>query len=202
MAAGTKRAARRGRVLTAATEVFAARGYHAATMNEIAQAAGWTKPYLYRYFPGKLDMYLEVLQLYIDTLTTSVERALRAPPDNQHRVCAAVQAYFDFVDHETQGFRLIFDSDVPSEPAVQLRVGRANDACVGAVADVIARDSGSNPGQARLLAAGLVGAAQFAARYWLDTGRAIPKSDAVAAVITLCWGGLSHIPRASSSFNL
>ncbi len=171
------------------------RGYHAATMNEIAQHAGWTKPVLYQHFSGKLGLYLEVLQLYIDTLTSSVERVLSSSVDNRYRVCAAVQAYFDFVDHETQGFRLVFDSDVPSEPAVQLRVAQANDACVGAVANAITHDSGSNPEHARLLAVGLVGAAEFSARYWLETGRAVPKQDAVAAVIALCWGGLSSIPR-------
>lgn len=198
LAVQTRRAVRRRRVLTAATEVFVAHGYHEATMKEIAQHAAWSKPMLYEQFSGKLELYLAVLQNHIDKLTGSVERALRSTTVNHYRVRAAVQAYFDFVDHEAQGFRLVFDCPVPSEPSVQWRVGRATDAIVDAVSEVVACDSGLNPHSARLLAVGLVGASQSAARYWLDTGRAVPKPDAVAAVIALCWGGLSQIPLHSA----
>lgn len=197
MAARAKRALRRRHLVEAATEVFVARGFHTATMNEIAQRAGWSKPVLYSEFSGKLDLYLEVLQHHVDALTGGVELALRSTTVNRDRVRAAVEAYFDFVDHETQGFRLVFDSDVPNEPSVQWRVGRAIDVCVAAVSDVVAHDAGMNPYRARLLAAGVVGASQTAARYWLHTGRAVPKADAVAGVITLCWGGLSRVPLQS-----
>lgn len=198
LAIHAKRAIRRRRILTAATEVFVSRGYHEATMAEIARNAEWSKPMLYQQFSGKLELYLAVLQDHIDDLTSNVERALRSTAVNHYRVRAAVQAYFDFVDHETQGFRLVFDCPVPSEPSVQWRVGRATDAIVNAVSEVVASDSGLNPHSARLLAVGLVGASQSAAQYWLGTGRIIPKPDAVAAVITLCWGGLSEVPLHSA----
>ncbi|WP_431969369.1 TetR/AcrR family transcriptional regulator [Nocardia sp. bgisy134] len=185
---------RRRYALAAATEVFVSRGYHATTMDEIAQRAGYTKPILYKQFSGKLDLYLAVLQDHIDTLTESLRQALASTSINKQRVRAAVQTYFDFVDHETHGFRLVFEFSAASEPSVQLRIGRATDACVDTVCEAVTHDSGLNPQQARLLAAGLVGASQVAAQYWLDTGRAIPKSDAIDAVIRLCWGGLSQVP--------
>ncbi|MFI7669567.1 hypothetical protein [Nocardia sp. NPDC049526] len=50
-----------------------------------------------------------------------------------------------------------------------------------------------NRHQARLFAVGLVGASQLAAQYWLDTGRSVPKTDAIATVVALCWGGLSQV---------
>ncbi|MGV9817186.1 TetR/AcrR family transcriptional regulator [Nocardia xishanensis] len=185
---------RRRYALAAATEVFVSHGYHATTMDEIAQRAGYTKPILYKQFSGKLDLYLAVLLDHIETLTESLRQALASTTINKQRVRAAVQTYFDFVDHETQGFRLVFESSATSEPAVQWHIGRATDACVDAVSEVVTQDSALNPQQARLLAAGLVGASQVAALYWLDTGRAIPKSDAIEAVIQLCWGGLSQVP--------
>ncbi|MFE3077482.1 TetR/AcrR family transcriptional regulator [Nocardia tengchongensis] len=187
-------ALRRRRTLAAATEVFASQGYHLATMAEIAHRTGWSKPILYKQFSGKLELYLAVLQEHIDALTRSVQHALHSTKSNRGRVYAAVQAYFDFVDHETQGFRLIFDSDVTSEPAVQWRVGRAIDDSVNAITDTIANDAMLNLSQARLLAAGLVGASQFGAKYWLDTGCQVPKAEAVAAIATLCWGGLASVP--------
>ncbi|MEU6185868.1 TetR/AcrR family transcriptional regulator [Nocardia sp. NPDC047038] len=183
----------RHQALTAATTIFVTRGYHAATMDEIAQCAGYSKPVLYNQFSGKLELYLAVLQNYIDTLVNSVQQALRAT-GNRNRVSAAVYAYFDFVDDETQGYRLVFDADGSAEPSVQWRVARAVDTCVDAIADVIAHDTELDFHRARLFAASLVGASQFAARYWLTRGRSQPKADAAAAVINLCWGGLAQIP--------
>lgn len=189
-----RRALRKQHVLTAATQVFVSRGFHAATMDEIAHVAGCSKPILYRQFSGKLELYLAVLQEHIDSLTHAVERALDSTAANRDRVHAAVAAYFDFVDHETQGFRLVFDTTLTNEPAVQWRVERASDACVNAVTTAVTKDGALDPAQAHLLASGLVGASQFAARYWLDTGRRIPKDEAVAAIAALCWGGLARIP--------
>ncbi|MEV0341878.1 TetR/AcrR family transcriptional regulator [Nocardia sp. NPDC050713] len=185
---------RRRRALAAATEVFAARGYHAATMDQIAQHAGYSKPMLYEHFSTKLDLYLAVLCGPIDILVESVRRALSSPVSNRERVHGAGKAYFDFVDQDIQRFRLVFDSDATSEPSVQWRVGRGTDACVEAVAQLVADESALGAQRARVLAAGLVGASRLAAQYWLETGRVIPKPDAVEAVVTLCWGGLSRVP--------
>ncbi|MEU2257757.1 helix-turn-helix domain-containing protein [Nocardia xishanensis] len=194
-----RRDLRRRRVLAAATEVFAARGYHAAKMDQIAERAGYPKPALYEHFATKLDLYLAVLCDPINVLVESVRQALRSPVSNRERVHGAVEAYFDFVDQDIERFRLVFDSDAASEPSVQWRVGRGTDACVEAVAQLVADDSGLDARQARLLAAGLVGASRFAAQYWFETGRVITKSDAVEAVVALCWGGLCRVPLDRNS---
>jgi len=51
---------RRAILLSAALEVFTVSGYHAASMDEIADRAGVSKPVLYQHFPSKLDLYLAV----------------------------------------------------------------------------------------------------------------------------------------------
>ena len=55
------RPARRLQLLGAARDVFVAQGYHAAAMDEIAERAGVSKPVLYQHFPGKLELYLALL---------------------------------------------------------------------------------------------------------------------------------------------
>ena len=55
------RPARRLQLLGAARDVFVANGYHAAAMDEIAERAGVSKPVLYQHFPGKLELYLALL---------------------------------------------------------------------------------------------------------------------------------------------
>ncbi|ABG98136.1 transcriptional regulator, TetR family protein [Rhodococcus jostii RHA1] len=188
------RDARRLQLLAAASEVFVTRGYHAAGMDEIAECAGVSKPVLYQHFPGKLELYVAVLQSYVDSLISGVRQALRSTTDNKQRVRAAVQAFFDFVDNDSQGFRLVFESDLMGEPQVQSRVEQATEACVDAVFDLVSHDSGLDPYRARILAVGLVGASQFTARYWLEASRPIPKEEAVDTTVTLAWGGLSRVP--------
>src|SRR4030088_44574 len=94
------RTARRAQLLAAAQDVFAANGYHAAAMDEIAERAGVSKPVLYQHFPGKLELYMALLQTHADELITRVAGAMESTTDNKLRVQAAVGAYFDFVDSE------------------------------------------------------------------------------------------------------
>src|SRR6266496_5663279 len=70
------RPARRRQLLGAAQEVFVAQGYHAAAMDEIAERAGVSKPVLYQHFPGKLDLYLALLDESVGALTGTIRNAL------------------------------------------------------------------------------------------------------------------------------
>ncbi len=188
------RTARRAQLIAAARDVFVARGYHAAGMDEIAERAGVSKPVLYQHFPGKLDLYLDLLHTYVDDLVRSVRVALASTPDNKLRVRAAVAAYFDFIDDAGQGYRLVFESDLLGEPSVQERVDRALQACIEAVAEAVITDSGLDLPRARMFAVGLVGASQVSARYWLDNDRPVPKHEAVAITSSLAWRGIAHLP--------
>ncbi|MVU80743.1 TetR family transcriptional regulator [Nocardia sp. ET3-3] len=193
-AARVARAARRTQLLGMASEIFVLRGYHAASMDEIAGRAGVSKPVLYQHFSGKLELYLAVLYSHTDALVSEVVRALGSIEGNRQRVRAAVQAYFDFVDDASQGFRLVFESDVVNEPSVQGMVDRATAACVEAVFDAVAKDSQLDPFRARVFAVGLVGVSQVTARYWLDSNRPVSKYEAVEATVALCWDGLAGVP--------
>src|SRR5438874_5197921 len=95
------RSARRKQLLAAAQQVFVAQGYHAAAMDDIAERAGVSKPVLYQHFPGKLELYLALLDTHCDAIIAKVRSAMLATGDNKERVKGAVQAYFDFVDHES-----------------------------------------------------------------------------------------------------
>jgi AcrR family transcriptional regulator len=185
---------RRAQLLDAAREVFVASGFHAAAMDDIAEAAGVSKPVLYQHFPGKLELYLALLDESSDALVAAVETALASTADNKLRVQATVQAYFDFVDDPGGAFRLIFESDLTNEVAVRERVDRTNDACARLVSRVIAEDTGLTPGEAMMLAAGLTGLAQTSARHWLREDSPIARDDAARLVSTLGWRGISRIP--------
>ena len=188
------RSARRKQLLAAAQQIFVAQGYHAAAMDEIAERAGVSKPVLYQHFPGKLELYLALLDTHCDAIIAKVRDAMLATPDNKERVKGAVRAYFDFVDHESEAFRLVFESDLRNDPQVRERVERVEQGCIEAVTDTIISDTGVNQAAAALLASGLVGAAGQSAQYWLATGRQTPKGDAEALVAALVWRGIATFP--------
>ncbi len=193
------RRARRTQLLGAALEVFSAQGYHAAAMDEIAERAGVSKPVLYQHFPGKLDLYLALLDLSAEKIVKAVESALESTTDNKHRVAATVSAFYAYVASAEGAYRLVFESDLTNEPRVRERVDRVNAECARKIAIVIQEDTGLPDQQARLLAMSLVGMAQVSARYWLDEDSTVPLNDAAALVAGLAWRGIRGYPRAEEA---
>jgi AcrR family transcriptional regulator len=192
------RSARRSQLLGAALEVFVAQGYHAAAMDDIAERAGVSKPVLYQHFPGKLDLYLALLDQHAEAMVAAVRDALASTTDNKARVAATIAAYFRFVDEDGGAFRLVFESDLTSQQAVRDRVEGVTRQCADAISEVIREDAGLPESEATLLAVGLVGMAQVAARYWLSTDGSIPREAAAALMASLSWRGLGAFPRASA----
>ncbi len=191
------RVARRAQLLGAAQEVFVAQGYHSAAMDDIAERAGVSKPVLYQHFPGKLDLYLALLDQHAEALVAAVRGALASTTDNKQRVLATMRAYFHYVDGEGEAFRLVFESDLTSEEAVRDRVDRATHECALAISEVIAEDAGLSQAEAMLLAVGLSGMAQVSARWWLSKEGSIPRDAAAQLLAALAWRGIRGFPRAN-----
>src|SRR3954466_14879316 len=189
------RSARRKQLLAAAQEVFVANGYHAAALDDIAERAGVSKPVLYQHFPGKLELYLALLDQHVEVLGEQVRKALHATDDNRQRVDGCIAAYFDFVADPGGAFRLVFESDLRNEPAVRERVERSLQISIDALADTIARDTGLDRAEAELLSCGLAGLAEVSARWWLASEGRVPKDRAVSLLAALAWRGISGYPR-------
>ena len=185
---------RRAQVLSAAREVFVAQGYHTAAMDDIAERAGVSKPVLYQHFPGKLDLYVALLDEGIAVLLDTLRSALEATTDNKQRVRGAIAAYFAFVDDPDGAYRLVFESDLTNEPAVRYRVEAADDACSLMLGRVISEDTGLSAAQAELLASGLLGMAQIAARRWLREEPRMARDAAVDLIAGLGWRGIGGFP--------
>ncbi|HWL35203.1 MAG TPA: TetR/AcrR family transcriptional regulator [Frankiaceae bacterium] len=189
------RNARRAQLLDAALDVFVAQGFHAASMDDIADHAGISKPVLYQHFPSKLDLYLALLDAQVEDLVGRIRATLDATTDNRERVRGAITTYFDFVESKGAAYRLVFESDLRNEPTVRDRIETALDSCVEAIADTIAKDTGVGAAEARMLSVGLTGLAEVSARWWLASGDTVPKERAVELLVSLAWRGLSRGPR-------
>ena len=163
-------------------------------MDDIAERAGVSKPVLYQHFPGKLELYLALLDTHCEALVGHVRNAMAATSDNKERVSGAMRAYFEFVDHESEAFRLVFESDLRNEPAVRERVDRVERSCIDSITETIMGDTGVQRPFAELLAAGLVGAAVTSAQFWLASGRMVPKDAAEQLMAALAWRGIASFP--------
>jgi len=167
-------------------------------MDDIAASAGVSKPVLYQHFPGKLELYLALLDAGVEQMVAAVERGLASTTDNEERVVATIAAYFAFVADPDSTFRLVFESDLRTEPSVRQRIDQVTEHCTHAVADVIAGETGLDREPARLLAAGLTGAAQVSAKWWLTQDGEVPRDAAELLVASLAWRGISGFPRSDT----
>ena len=192
------RSERRAQLLDAAQAVFVQSGYHAAAMDEIADRAGVSKPVLYQHFPGKLDLYLALLDKHCDTLESLVRAALEVGGDNEVRVERTVAAYFQFVTSASAAFRMVFESDLTSVPQVRARLDAVEMNCAEALAEVIAEDTGADDERALLLGSALAGMAQVAARHWLAQGGDVPEAEAARMISSLAWRGLGSFPKVEA----
>jgi AcrR family transcriptional regulator len=186
---------RRAHLLAAAQEVFVAKGYHSAGMDEIARMAGVSKPVLYQHFPSKRDLYIELLDLNLSTLTDLLLAALSSTKDNKERVQAAMHAFYRFIDSDNRAHRLVFESGLLNDPGVNARLEAFNKAFAGALARTISEDTKLPLIEAELLARGLAGMAHVSALYWLETKGNLDMNTASDLIYRLAWHGISRFPK-------
>ena len=171
------RSQRREQLLGHARRVFAANGYHNASMDDIAERAGVSKPVLYQHFPGKLELYLVLLDEAVDQVRDLVLRH------------ATVEAYFGFISAPDSAFRLVFESDLTNEPEPARRVAALHADCAQAVALRLREVTRMDQAQSQLAAIGLVGLAQVSARAWF-TSATLTREQAVDLISTFALRGL------------
>lgn len=182
---------RRAQILEVAQELFARHGYHHVSMDDIADRAEVSKPVLYRHFPSKLDLYLDVVDHRAEALVTAIDGALAADPTGGRAVVrAVVRAYVEFVEEAGDSFSLLFESDVTRDAEVRRRVQRVATEAAEAVCRGLRELADLTPEHARLLSTALVGMARIAAaaRYRAGT---VAVEDAVDLITDLAWGGVA-----------
>lgn len=191
------REARRRQLLTAAHQVFVARGFHGASMDEIAEVAEVSKPVLYQHFPGKRELYIALLDEHMDEFSTLLAEAIASTSDNKLRVEATIVAYYEFISRDSQAFRLIFESDLLNDEEISDRIEAFNAKFARSIAQVISDDTTLPSAQALLMGRALAGMAQVSARYWVDMADEVPLKEASELVARLAWRGIGRFPKES-----
>ncbi|MEA2128139.1 MAG: hypothetical protein QOJ85_1030 [Solirubrobacteraceae bacterium] len=109
---------RRATIERAAERLFADRGYAATRIEDIVEAAGVTKPILYRHFASKKALHLALLEHHRDALAAAALNEYVAGGDLEERLPPMLDAWFAYVEQHPYARRLLF-ADTTGDPEVQ-----------------------------------------------------------------------------------
>jgi AcrR family transcriptional regulator len=195
---------RREAILDAALEVFARRGFHGSSIDEIAQAAGVSKALIYEHFPSKRDLHVSLLERHTQEIFERLAEAAATSDPGEVRLRAGVDAFLEFVERRADAFRMLFRDAV--EPEVVEIVAGVQRQAAAAVAGLIAtepRAKAESPERDRqaieMIGQQLTGAVQSLAIWWGDHPE-VPREVLVDSVMNFAWIGLERL-RAGDRFS-
>ena len=209
MAAPTRRRLtaeeRRTEILDAALSAFSRKGYHAASIDDIAGEAGVSKALIYEHFASKQELYADLIARNARELTQRVAAALVGVELELGvgRLATGLEAFFAFVEERGDAWRMLFREVTDLETAAV--VGRMIEQVTVEVTGLIALDPGarglgeSDDDAAReqgiqMLAQMLVGSVQSLANWWADH-QEVPRRRIVEMTMDFAWLGLERLSR-------
>ena len=183
---------RRRQLLDVACTEFAERGFYATSMDDLAAAAGITKPVFYQHFPSKRALFVAVLQDVGGRLLTVLTEATSSAQTGRDRVAEGFAAYFRFVADDRAAFRLLFGASARNDAEFADVVDDVLAAAADAVGTFI-KVPGSDAHRL-VLAHALVGMAEGISRHALTDPDGPHNPDELAHwVAELAWFGLRGV---------
>lgn len=171
------RAQREQQMLDVAARVFARRGFHAASMDEIARQCEVTKPMLYAYFRSKEGLYLATVDRAGRYLVGEIGKLL-VEPDALARLRRGTEIALRFIDRDRHGWAVLFAEGLADGPVAR-HVALYRSQIVDAAALTLA--GGAEPAavaRAQPYAVAMLGAGEALARWWLGQPR-LPLDEVI-----------------------
>ena len=195
------RAERRARILDAAARAFVEEGYDRASMGQIADLAGITKPVIYHHFASKRDLYIALIEFYRGELLAFMgKRAVNAPSPGG-RLAAGLDAFLEFVETHQRAWRILFRDPPPSDEAIVEAHLRVQDrARAGIVTLMAAADTAAHPADPtgdelvieREMAAEVIKAAADGLASWWYEHSEVPREHLVYVLMNVLWIGFDR----------
>ena len=193
---------RRAAILEAALAVFAQRGYHASSIDDIAREGGISKALIYEHFTSKQDLYAELLEQHAGELFSALAEAIsEAGRSASARLAVGFDAFYGFVEEHRVAWRMLFRE--ATDPEAVAVLDRITAEVTAFVAGVIREDPGSRRSaddEARrehgvqVMAQLLVGAVQSLANWWAEH-QELPRELIVEMTMDFAWLGLQRLTR-------
>jgi AcrR family transcriptional regulator len=185
--------ARREQLLDVALEVFARSGYHDTSMNDVAEAAGVTKPVLYQHFESKRELFQALLDAVGTRMVSAITAGTAGAKDGRTLTELGFRSYFRWVAEDHDAFMLLYGGASRRDQEFSRAVRRVTNGMVQAVAPLINVDIDD---EHRLtLAHALVGLAEGASRRLVERGEDFDPDVIARQVSDLAWAGLRAVHR-------
>ncbi|MEW2377023.1 TetR/AcrR family transcriptional regulator [Micromonospora sp. DT178] len=203
------RAVREQQMLDAAVKVFSRRGFHAASMDEIAEDAGISKPMVYAYLGTKEELFVACLHREGTRMMQAIAGAAAPELPADERLWRGLRAFFGFVGAHRDGWAVLYRQARGEQPfAGELAGMRARLVeVVAGMLDHALRAEGREVGETDLevVAYALVGATESLADWLADHPEADPEKTATR-MMNVAWLGAGQLlhgvtwhPRATPS---
>lgn len=164
---------RRQQLIGVALELFSHRSPDEVSIDEIAAAAGISRPLVYHYFPGKQSLYEAALRRAADELAERFQEPREGPLGA--RLLRVMGRFFDFVDEHGPGFFALMRG---GPAAGSSRTNAMIDEVRQAAYEQILAHLGVEkpPARLELVVRSWVSLAESTALIWLD-GRKVPRAE-------------------------
>ena len=186
-------AERREQLLAVALDVFAREGYHQTSMNDVAEAAGITKPVLYQHFESKRELYLALIEDAGARMLEVISTPEIAQSNGRRRTELGFRAYFQWVYDDHDAFQLLFGGGSRRDPEFSEAAGKFQSQVADVIEPLITADI--DPEHRRTLAHALVGLAEGVSRRLLRLGGEFDPDLIARQVSDLAWAGLRAAQR-------
>lgn len=195
--------ARREVIEQAALEVFAERGYHGASVDEIARRSGVTPPVVYDHFESKLDLHKRLLERTRDELLEMWRDQLAGDEPAEERIPRALDAWASYVQGHPYAPRMFFH-ETTGHPEIQAIHAEVQAQARVALGAILGREpgaekvAGSADEEALEMAAEVMRAGLTGLAIWWNEHPDVPRERIVATAINAIWIGFERVRRGET----
>ena len=182
---------RREQIVDVAISAFARHGYHGTSMNDVADAAGVTKPVLYQHFRSKQALYLALIDEVGHRMITRIAKATAGAAGGKAQTEQGFSAYFEWVADDHDAFLLLFSTQANRDDTATQAIKAITSQAASAIAPLITVELDHE--ERRTLAHGLVGLAEGVSRRLVERGDEFDPVALGRLVANLAWAGLRAI---------
>ena len=193
-----KAAERREVIERAAMEVFAERGYHGASMDEIARRSGVSAPIVYDHFASKQDLHRRLLERTRDELLEVWRSHLFAEGSAQERIPRALDAWAAYVEGHRYAVRMFF-RETTGDPEVEGLHREVQEGARAALGAILGREpgaegiAGSRDPEALEMAAEVMRSGLTGLAIWWSEHPQVPRAQVVATAVNVLWVGFERV---------
>jgi AcrR family transcriptional regulator len=193
------RAVREQQMLDAAVRTFGQRGYMAASMDEIAELAGVSKPLVYLYLNSKEDLFAACIRREAAALTEAVRAGVDRELPADRQLWDGLRAFFTYTADHPDGWSVLHIQARTHGERFASEVAAMREEIVAFVTQLIVaaaraahRDPDLGEGEVAGLAEALVGAAESLAA-WANATPGVTARQAAATLMNFAWAGLGSL---------